>query len=857
MDSIKLTLFLFMITLCVCSNIELSLYKPSSYYNKLNTNNFIIDDIDKTNFLTNVNIGKTQNIPLQIEMATEEICLIDENFSSKEQLSKEKLILENGNCELEYKTSNIKFDKPLNEESKGILGFSIGDLELKNQNNLKFINQLIKNNIITNSYFYFEFEYPKIDDKNKIQSLVDYLKIKGKVYIGNFPKNKSPNKYSKVIQKIKNDKINMYDSSSYSILFDMEKCIGCTSCVRACTNIAGQNVLECEKKGKAHTVSGMLLSNTNCISCGQCTLACPTQAIRETDSIKDLTYKLQNKDLLNKIIVCQFAPAIRINMAEALGVPAGEISTGKIVTALKILGFDYIFDTNFGADMTIVEEATEFVQRLNDPNAIFPMFTSCCPAWVNYVEKSQPDLIPHLSSCRSPVGMISSAIKNSFPKKIGVSKDKIYNVAIMPCTAKKDESLRFQLKNETDAVITSRELAKMIKEAKIDFNNLEETELDTIYSEFTGGGAIFCATGGVMEAAVRSAYKFITGKDMVPIELKDVRGTKNGIKKASFEINGKTINVAVAHGIKNAMELINKVKNKEKGFENIHFIEVMACPGGCVVGGGSPKPKGKKVIEKRLDATYSIDNSLKKRTSQDNEQLQSLYNESYEGEFGSHSAHENLHTYYTNRKIEKAWGINFKQINFNHTSISSYYIQSIIKIENNFIVAPNNFIFILQREFLSLEGIREKCSILYSNKYKYILCNKDLNIDKFPKLEFYSDELNYTFVLEGKDLFVYNEKNEKLLFLIVFNLFSPMETIWELGLPFLKKEFLYFNMEKEEVGLYIKEENKENMLNSIYLTVPLGIIILLLSLSFYFLYKLPFEKRKKRKNELIEDYEYS
>ena len=846
-ELIKIVLIISIVALYPCSNIQLLLYKTQT----LDSEKVLIDEIDKTNFLTNFTIGKepNHNIPLQIEMSSKEISVISEKSSIKDKLFLEK-------CELDYIIKNKTFDRPLYQASKGILGLSIGELESKKDNDITFIEQLIKNNIISNQYFYFEFKSITSNDNNKVLSLGDYLDISGKLIIGDLPKNKAPNKFSKVIHKIKNENFNLYDSSSYSILLDMEKCIGCTSCVRACTNIAGQNVLECERKGKAHTVSGKLLSDTNCISCGQCTLACPTKAIRETDSITDLTYKLQNKNLVNKIIVCQFAPAIRINMAEALGVPAGEISTGKIVTALKMLGFDYIFDTNFGADMTIVEEATEFVERLNDPDAIFPMFTSCCPAWVNYVEKSQPDLIPNLSSCRSPVGMISSAIKNAFPKKIGVSKDKVYNVAIMPCTAKKDESLRYQLNNETDAVITSRELAKMIIDAKIDFNNLEETELDTIYSEFTGGGAIFCATGGVMEAAVRSAYKFITGKDMVPIELKDVRGTKTGIKKASFKINERTINVAVAHGIKNAMDLINKVKNKEEGFENIHFIEVMACPGGCVVGGGSPKPKGKKVIEKRLDATYSIDESLKKRTSQDNEQLQSLYNESYEGEFGSHSAHENLHTYYTNRRIDKTWCINFKQINFNHTSISSYSIQSIIKIENNFIIAPNNFIFVLQREFLSLENIRDKCSVLFSNKYKYILCDKNLDIEKFPKLEFFSDELNHTFILEGKDLFVYEEKNEKLLFLIVFNLYNPMETFWELGLPFLKKENIYFNMEKEEIGIYVNEDNKENKNNSMLL-YSFGIIMFSFVLFLFFLTKLSKKpERKKRKNELNEDYEY-
>jgi NADH-quinone oxidoreductase subunit G len=292
-----------------------------------------------------------------------------------------------------------------------------------------------------------------------------------------------------------------------------------------------------------------------------------------------------------------------------------------------MLGFDYVFDTNFGADLTIVEEATEFVHRLNDPDAVLPMFTSCCPAWVNYIEKSRPDLLPHLSSCRSPMTMLSSVVKNVFPKKIGVDRSKIYHVAFMPCTAKKDEIRRPQFGDETDLVVTSRELAQMIKAAKIDFKNLPETAGDTIYSEYTGGGAIFCATGGVMEAAVRSAYKFITGKDMVPLELKAVRGTKEGIKVANLDINGKKVNVAVAHGIKNAMDLLAKVQAKEPGFEEIHFLEVMACPGGCAMGGGSPKAKGKKGVEQRLDATYALDESLPKRVSQDNQQLFDLYDE--------------------------------------------------------------------------------------------------------------------------------------------------------------------------------------------------------------------------------------
>jgi NADH-quinone oxidoreductase subunit G len=854
-----------LISLSWATQIEIELYKSPSAYEELKKSDAMIDDIDKTQFLANLKLG-SKSLPLQIEMSTEEVAIINEDPAGNppihniEEAKIEKASIGDKNFDLEYQFTDEILDEPLNKESKGILGLSLGDLEAKNDK--KFLDQLVKNKVADNKSFYFEFDEVKVQPSCKVPTLEDYLGIKGRVLIGDFPYNVSPKKYNKdkvkttpILQVIKNKEVPLHDESSLAIQFNMEKCIGCTACVKACSNIAGQDVLECEKKGKAHTASGHQLSNTNCISCGQCTLACAKKAITEHFDKEEVTNVLKNKN--GKIAVCQFAPAIRINMAEALGVPAGQISTGKIVTALKMLGFDYIFDTNFSADMTIVEEATELVHRLNDPDAVLPMFTSCCPAWVNYVEKSRPDLIPHLSSCRSPLAMLSSVIKNVFPRKIGVERERIYNVAIMPCTAKKDEIRRPQFSDETDAVVTSRELAQMIVDAKIDFKNLEETPLDTIYSEFTGGGAIFCATGGVMEAAVRSAYKFITGKDMVPMELKAVRGTKEGIKTATVDINGVKVNVAVAHGIKNAMDLLAKIKAKEPGFENIHFLEVMACPGGCAMGGGSPKAKGKKGVEQRLDATYSIDDNIEKRVPQDNDQLNQLYEESFDGEYGSHYAHELLHTYYTNRKVEKTWGINFKQVNFNHTSISSFSSQSLIKVENNFITAPHNFFPVLQREFLNLAEVRDKCKSLISNKYQFILCNKDLDIEKFPKLDFYSDELDHTFTFEGKDLFVFDAKNDNYLMLIVFDLYSPVQTIWELGLPFLKKEKLFFDMDKENLGVCLDDENRTKT-NSTYVVINVALISFLCALVIGLLFMMPSKKqRKKRANELVEDYEYT
>ena len=426
----------------------------------------------------------------------------------------------------------------------------------------------------------------------------------------------------------------------------------------------------------------------------------------------------------------------------------------------------------------------------------------------------------------------------------------------MPCTAKKDEIKRPQLNGETDLVITSRELAQLIKDANIDFKNLPDSEADTLYSEYTGGASIFCATGGVMEAAVRSAYKFITGRDMDPIQLNAVRGTDEGIKVATVDINGFKLNLAVAHGIKNAMDLLAKIKNKDPGFENIHFLEVMACPGGCAMGGGSPRAKGKKGVQQRLDATYRLDESLPLKTSQDNKQLQNLYKEEFEGQFGSHYAHELFHTYHTSRKIEKTWGITFKQINFNHTSVTSFYSTSKIRVEFNFLVAPYNFLPILQREFLFLADIKKKCRLLTSPNYQFVLCDKDFDVDTFPKLEFYSADLAHTFVLEGKDLFVYDEDHNHYILLIIFNRFNLVETFWELGLPFLRKEKVFFDTQKEELGICTKGP-KVTYENSTYVLINAAIITFLCALVIGLLCQMPRKGRKKRLNELEDEQEYS
>ena len=871
-------LCLFLVFNLSLSQIELPLYKPQNTYSSLNSPDTTIEDIENSHFTTELKGGlPIQSIPLEIKMGSDEILILNNNkvneasslstnssktFEIVKESNKnkkpavDKFIINKVNFDLKFKTIDQIQSENINMKSSGLIGFSLGNINDKKEN--KFVEQLYQNKLITNSIFYFDFNKHKTS-KNEIISLEDYLNIQGKMILGEYPNNISNNdknykiKSSPVLQRLKinaNDEPIIYDDSSYSILLNFEKCVGCTRCAQACATISGQNILECERHQKSHTASGKLLADTPCISCGQCSLACPMAAITEHYNKDEVSEVLKNKK--GKVVVCQIAPAVRINMAEALGVDVGTISLGKIVTALKMLGFDYIFDITFAADMTVVEEATEFVKRFNDPDAVLPMFTSCCPAWVNYVEKTRPDLIPHLSSCKSPLSMLSSVIKNIFAKKIGVDKENIYNVGIMPCTAKKDEIKRPQLNNETDAVITSRELALMIQEAGIDFVNLKETELDTIYSKYTGAGSLFCATGGVMEAALRSAYKFITGKDMVPLKLNAVRGYENKIKTASIDINGVKINVAVAHGTKNAMDLIEKIENKEKGFENIHFVEVMACPGGCVIGGGSPKAKTDTNIQKRLNATYSIDKKTEKKVSQDNEQLNTLYKESFNGTYGGEYAHELLHTYFTNRKVDKTWGINFKQISLNHTSVSSFYTQSIIKVENNFIKAPQNFLHVLNREFLYLPKFKEQCSLFNSYKYQFILCQKDFDVNEFPILEFYSDELDHTFIFEGKDLFVYDTKNNNYIFLIVFDIHTPIETGWELGLPFLRKNQIFFDFSDESLGII--EEVKIIQKNSFAKLYNIVIISFICGIIFSYIFFLTKKtQRKSRLNELEEE----
>jgi iron-only hydrogenase group A len=444
------------------------------------------------------------------------------------------------------------------------------------------------------------------------------------------------------------------DTSTNSLFLDRSKCVSCGLCVKACKTVAGQGVLALvatEKGKKIGTTTGLPLQQTACVKCGQCTLVCGPGALKEKDEISTLEAVLANPQ--GRTLVVATAPALRINLCDDLGLPSGSIAEGKMVTALKQLGFQYVFDTNFSADLTIVEEATELVNRITQGSGPLPMFTSCCPAWVNYVEQHDPSLIPHLSTCRSPLGMHSAVIKADWAKIKNLKPTQIYSVAIMPCVAKKDEVARPQFSakgyRETDLVISTRELVRLIKKRKINFKSLPDTPFDPCYSIGSGAGAIFCGSGGVMEAAVRSAYTYVTKKPLEALDLPALRGAKDGIKIVTADFDGTKVGVAVAQGIANAMKLIKQIKSKDPKVADVKFVEVMACPGGCVCGGGSPRAKTKKAIDARVDAVYKLDKQSKYRRSHENPEIIDIYARFLEKP-NSHAAHEYCHTHYHSKK---------------------------------------------------------------------------------------------------------------------------------------------------------------------------------------------------------------
>ncbi len=434
-----------------------------------------------------------------------------------------------------------------------------------------------------------------------------------------------------------------------SIVRDPSKCVKCGRCVKACSEIQGISALTYSGRSenfKVTTAFDLPMDQTDCVLCGQCTLVCPVGALVEEDSTADVWRALHNPE---KHVIVQIAPAVRVALGDEFGMEPGELVTGKMVTAVRMLGFDKVFDTNFAADLTIMEEGTELLDRIKNGGKL-PMITSCSPGWVNYVEKHHPEMIDNLSTAKSPQGMFGAVAKTYYAEKACVDPKDIVCVSVMPCTAKKYEAKRPELGRDgyqdVDFVLTTRELAKLIRYEGLDLRVLGESQFDSPLGTSSGAAAIFGVTGGVMEAALRTAYEAYTGQMLPRLEFEEVRAGIGGIREATVDLNGTPIKVAVANGLKNAAEVLRRV---ESGEENYTFIEIMACPGGCIGGGGQPIGTTNARREERIKAIYALDQSLPLRKSHENPDIQAIYSEFF-GEPLSHKAHELLHTHYHNRK---------------------------------------------------------------------------------------------------------------------------------------------------------------------------------------------------------------
>ncbi len=446
------------------------------------------------------------------------------------------------------------------------------------------------------------------------------------------------------------------DNLSHSIIRDSSKCILCGRCVSTCRDVQGIGILDFTKRGFNTEVAPAFdysMNDVPCVYCGQCIQACPVAALRERTNIDDVWDAIDDPE---KFVVVQTAPGVRASLGEEFGLDVGTEVTGKMVASLKRLGFDKVFDTNFSADLTIVEEGTELLSRVKNGGKL-PMITSCSPGWIRYCEINYPDFLDNLSTCKSPQQMFGAIVKSYYAQKEGIDPKKIVSVSVMPCTSKKTEANRPEMEvdglRDVDFSITTRELGDMIKQARINFTKLPDEHPDSILGEYTGAGVIFGATGGVMEAALRTVADILTGKDLDNIEYQDVRGIE-GVKEASvvLPIEGKDmeITVAVAHGTANAAKVLNAVKKGEKKY---HFIEVMACPGGCVHGGGQSHVSAKVRLDvnpksKRADALYELDRALPLRKSHKNPEIIKLYEE-FLKEPNSHLSHKLLHTHYNKK----------------------------------------------------------------------------------------------------------------------------------------------------------------------------------------------------------------
>ena len=456
------------------------------------------------------------------------------------------------------------------------------------------------------------------------------------------------NKYDGEMQQ------SMVDASAAHMIRDNSKCILCRRCTAVCENVQGIGVIGANGRGFSTYIGqafDMGLSETSCVSCGQCIAVCPTGALTEKDCTDQVFEALADP---TKHVFVQTAPSVRAGLGEEFGLPIGTNVEGKMVAALRRLGFEKVFDTDFAADLTIMEEANEFLDRVKN-GGVLPLITSCSPGWVKYCEHYFPDMTENLSSCKSPQQMFGAMLKTYYAEKAGIDPKDIVSVSVMPCTAKKFEIGREDQDAagvaDVDISLTTRELARMIKRVGLDFCDLPDEHFDDPLGESTGAAVIFGATGGVMEAALRTAVETLTGETLASLDFTEVRGTK-GIKEATYNVAGMDIHVAVASGLGNARALLNKVKSGEA---NYHFIEIMGCPGGCVNGGGQPQQPGSvrnftDIRGLRAKALYDQDAAMPIRKSHENPSIKRLYEE-YLGEPGSHKAHELLHTTYVKRKV--------------------------------------------------------------------------------------------------------------------------------------------------------------------------------------------------------------
>lgn len=455
------------------------------------------------------------------------------------------------------------------------------------------------------------------------------------------------------------------DDSTHSIVLDPSKCIVCGRCVEVCQNQQNVWALSYLNRGLATKVTaagGIKLADSPCIKCGQCSAHCPTGAIVEYDETQKVWDMLADPEL---ITIVQIAPAVRVAIGEEFGYDFGENLTGKTYAALRRLGFNKIFDTNFGADLTIIEEATEFVRRFTKEPDSLPMFTSCCPAWVDMLEKYHQDMIPHFSTCKSPQSMVGAMAKTYYAEKNAIDPAKIRVISVMPCTAKKweivrSEDMRSSGFQDVDVSITTRELARMIKQAGINFRDLPEEKADNPLGEYSGAATIFGTTGGVMTAALRTAYFYITGEELENIDFKEIDGLE-GVKEAEVDIKGTKVRIAVAHGAGNVETVLRRIREAKENGEDLpyHFVEVMACRGGCVSGGGQPrvmmpgqpKPRGitDDIRKKRAQGLFNEDLQAKNRRSHHNESIKLLYQE-YLGQPNGEKSHHLLHTHYEPRR---------------------------------------------------------------------------------------------------------------------------------------------------------------------------------------------------------------